>query len=103
MKFTIGACGLRLEIHGIQGIVTLLALVTTGLAVEEQLRRPPAERTWHGHLWDFIPYDFRVPSLDQALRSFWDPESSQILKDKTFGVGWDLNFAAVARELSAHT
>ena len=88
MGFAIGAGGVRLEVKGLQGMVTLVGLGLTGAAIAEQLRRPPADRTWQGHLWGFVPYDFRLPTLERLWRAIWDPENEHFLKDKTFGVGW---------------
>ena len=100
MRFSVGMGGLRFEVAGIQGLITLGGLVLVGLAVAEQLRLPPAQRTWQGYLGSVVPYDFRMPSVEKIVRSMWDPENDQIVKDKSFGVGWDVNLAALARALA---
>lgn len=97
MKFAVGGGGLRFEVSGLRGILTLFALALVGLGIADQLKRPSGERTWHGKIWGVIPYDFRVPSLEKLARSMWDPGDERVLKDRAFGVGWDLNLGAVAK------
>ena len=82
----------------------LLRLVILGVAVaalREQLGRPPEERTWFGRIGP-VPYDFRLPTLEQFKASYWNPDSERIFSDRVLGVGWAINFAQVlkiAREL----
>lgn len=68
-----------------------VVIVLVGLAVRDQLRLPPEERTWHGRVGDVIPYDFRRPTLERILATYWNKESSQILVPQVFGVGWTVN------------
>ena len=89
--------GLRVEARGVAGLVTLGACALVGAAVADQLRLPSAERTWHGHLWGFVPYDFRVPTLERVRESLWDPASERLLTDRAYGVGWGVNFATLSR------
>ena len=52
-------------------LIWLLRMAVFGAvagAVYTELRKPPDQRTWHGKLLGFVPYDFRMPSLEQ-LRS----------------------------------
>ena len=51
----------------------------------------------HGEVLGFVPYDFRLPTVDRARRRTWNPGSSRVLAPATFGVGWTVNFARVAR------
>ena len=69
----------------------VLILATTIAAVVGELRLPPKERTWHGVVAGFVPYDFRVPTLDRMRRSWWNPEDQRVLTPQVFGVGWTLN------------
>jgi hypothetical protein len=41
--------------------VAAVALVAA--AVVKELRKPPAERTWHGRVAGVVPYDFRRPTV----------------------------------------
>lgn len=69
-------------------------------AVYQELRKPPAERTWHGKVAGAIPYDFRVPTIDR-IRAYWDPENDQVFSEKVIGVGWAVNIPTAVRKLSA--
>jgi hypothetical protein len=69
---------------------TVLALLVV-LAIREQLRLPPEERTWHGRIAGRIPYDFRLPTVERIRTTFWNKHSSQILVPQAFGIGWALN------------
>ena len=67
----------------------LVSLVV--LALQEQLRLPPEERTWHGRIAGSIPYDFRLPTAERIRATFWNKNSSQILVPHVFGIGWTIN------------
>jgi len=62
------------------------------LAVRDQLRLPPEERTWHGSVAGIVPYDFRRPTLERIRATFWNKDTSRILVPQAFGVGWTINF-----------
>jgi len=70
----------------ISGLATLV-----GLAIREQLQRPPEERTWHGTLYG-IPYDFRMPTIERIRDAFWNKNTARILVPQAFGMGWTINF-----------
>ena len=74
-----------------------LALAIIGvIAIIQELRKPPDERTWHGTVADFVPYDFRMPTVGRVRSTYWNPEGP-ILSGKVFGVGWSPNFGALTR------
>ncbi len=62
-----------------------------GLALREQLRLPPEERTWHGRIAGRIPYDFRPPTTERLRATFWNKNTSQILVPQASGIGWTIN------------
>src|SRR6266487_1204939 len=69
----------------------LVRLVTFGLvaaAVVTELAKPAEQRTWHGRVFDMVPYDFRPPTLQRIRDAYWNPESDQLFSDRVFGVGW---------------
>jgi hypothetical protein len=35
--------------------------------------------------------------VERVRSTYWNPESPRILQPKAFGVGWDVNFAALGR------
>ena len=74
-----------------------LALAIIGLiAVIQELRKPPNERTWTGKVADLVPYDFRRPTIERVRSTYWNPEGP-IIAGKVFGVGWAPNFGALAK------
>jgi Family of unknown function (DUF5808) len=76
----------------------ILRTVTFGLvaaAVYKELQLPADKRTWHGRLFDFVPYDFRIPTPRKLMHAFWNPDSSNIFSEQPFGVGWTINFGAL--------
>lgn len=60
-----------------------------GAAVQKELSKPPAERTWEGTV-AFVPYDLRPPTPGRIRGSWWDPEGS-LIRPQPFGVGWTVN------------
>ena len=71
-------------------IMSVLLVIYVGVAIMEQLRRPPGERTWHGKIVG-IPYDFRMPTVDRLRATFWNKDTAQILVPQAFGIGWTVN------------
>ena len=98
MEIELKLGGIEVEIKGLGGIITLVGLILIGASVLKELMRPPHERTWHGRLGGAVPYDFRPPTFERLKTSMWNPDDERVLTDKTFGVGWDVNFGAVARK-----
>jgi Family of unknown function (DUF5808) len=74
--------------NSIWSAVLMLLVV---LALREQLRLPPEERTWHGRIAGIVPYDFRRPTTERIRATFWNKETSEILVPQVFGVGWTVN------------
>jgi hypothetical protein len=68
-----------------------LLVLLVGVALREQLRLPPEERTWHGRIAGRIPYDFRLPTAERIRATFWNKHTSQILVPHVFGIGWTIN------------
>jgi hypothetical protein len=99
MELTLGRGGLELRIRGRRGLITagLLGLVAASLI--QELRKPPAARTWHGTLAGLVPYDYRSPSWERLRRAMWDPADPRLFKPRSFGVGWDPNLATLGRGL----
>ena len=68
------------------------------VAVVEQLRLPPEERTWHGKVANVVPYDFRAPTVERIRTTYWNPEGP-VVSGQVWGVGWAPNFGAIWRLL----
>lgn len=75
----------------------LVAGALVAAAVVQELRKPSSERTWHGRLAGFIPYDFRPPTVERVKDAWWNPDEPRIFTDRVFGVGWSVNLGRVAR------
>jgi hypothetical protein len=73
----------------------LLAIIGV-IAVVQELRKPKDERSWHGKVADFVPYDFRMPTIERVRDTYWNPDGP-ILSSKVFGVGWAPNFGVLTR------
>jgi hypothetical protein len=83
----------------LQKTIKLSAWALTAVAIAQELRKPSAERTWHGRVAGFIPYDFRPPTIARMRASWWDPDADHILSEQVFGLGWTLNVGRIARLL----
>lgn len=90
--------GVEIEIKGLAGLITAGAIGLVVAALVKELMSPKEQRTWHGRVAGVVPYDFRPPTWERLKANLWNPDDSRIVTDKTFGVGWDVNLAAVARK-----
>jgi hypothetical protein len=68
-------------------------------AIWSELRKPPGQRTWHGKLLGFVPYDFRMPTLETVRQAYWNPRSPKVFTDRPLGVGWAINVPTALRRL----
>ncbi len=74
-----------------------LVLAIIGIvAIVQELRKPPEERTWHGKVAGLVPYDFRKPTVDRFRETYWNPEGPAV-SGKAWGVGWAPNLGAAKR------
>ena len=83
-------------------LIWLLRVAVLGAvagALYTELRKPPEQRTWNGKLLGFVPYDFRVPSLEQLRSAYWNPRSPKIFTARPLGVGWAINIPTLLRRL----
>lgn len=80
--------------------IRTLAWIALIAAIYQELKKPPAERTWHGKVGGFIPYDFRLPTIERIRSAYWDPTSDTIFTDKVLGVGWAVNIPVLIRKLN---
>ena len=79
----------------IQATVMALALA----AVCQELEKPKEERKWHGTVAGFVPYDFRIPTLEKFKEAYWNPFESRIFSPEVLGIGWAINFYALLERL----
>ena len=78
---------------GLRKLIKWTAIALAALAIVEQLGRPSAERTWEGTVVGFVPYDFRLPTIERARSRWWNPGESRLFVPQVFGVGWTINVA----------
>ncbi len=76
---------------GRSGLIGWLAAGLTIAALVRELRLPADERTWHGRIL-YVPYDFRLPTLERVRDRLWSPDDERLLVPQVFGVGWTVNF-----------
>ncbi|HXV33529.1 MAG TPA: DUF5808 domain-containing protein [Gaiellaceae bacterium] len=81
----------------VRRLVRVLGIALLGAALVTELRKPSAERTWHGRLGGFVPYDLRPPTLDRLRAAWWNPDEPRIFTDRVFGVGWAVNVGRLVR------
>ncbi len=81
--------------------VKWIGLGLIAAAVWQELQKPPGERTWHGRIAGFVPYDFRWPTLERLREAYWNPDEPRIFTDRVLGVGWAINFYSLLRGLNA--
>lgn len=85
---------------GLIRTIRTLAWVALIAAVYQELKKAPAERTWHGRVGGLIPYDFRIPTIARVRSAYWDPASDTVFTDKVVGVGWAVNIPVLVRKLN---
>jgi hypothetical protein len=71
--------------------------VLVGAAVITELRKPKEERSWHGKLAGFVPYELRKPTVQRVRDTYWAPSDEHVLKPVVWGVGWALNVGRVVK------
>jgi hypothetical protein len=85
------------ELRDFAWLLRTLALGAIAGAIYTELRKPPARRTWHGKLLGVVPYDLRIPKLDDLRRAYWNPRSQTVFTERPLGVGWAVNVPALLR------
>jgi len=80
-------------------ILQATAITLTLVAVCQELEKPREERRWHGKVIGFIPYDFRLPTIERFKESYWNSYDSRVFTPRVFGIGWAVNFYALLEYL----
>ena len=92
----------RTPTTSIRGLWRLVLAIIGVVAIIQELRKSPSERTWTGKVADLVPYDFRIPTIERVRSTYWNPEGP-IISGKVFGVGWAPNFGALAALVGIRT
>ena len=74
-------------------------ITLTLAAVCKEMEKPKEERLWHGKIASFVPYEFRLPTLERIRETYWNPYNSRILVPEALGIGWTINFYALLERL----
>lgn len=93
----------RTEMDALMWLIRTAVFAAVAGAVYRELRKPAEERTWHGKLLGVVPYDFRIPSLDQLRQSYWNPRSPKLITERPLGIGWAINIPTALRRLGVRT
>jgi len=75
------------------------AITVTMAAVCQELEKPKEERKWYGQVVGFIPYDFRLPTIERLKESYWNQYESRVFSPEVSGVGWAINFHALLEKI----
>jgi hypothetical protein len=86
---------LRRELNALGWILRMVTFGLVAAAVYKELQQPADKRTWHGQLFDLVPYDFRMPTPRKLIGAWWNPDSNAVFTEQPFGVGWTVNFGAL--------
>ena len=92
----------RSELDALLWLVRTAAMAALAGAIYTELRKPPEQRTWHGKLLGVVPYDFRIPTIDDLRRAYWNPRSPKVFTDRPLGVGWGVNIPTLLRRVGVH-
>ncbi|MBA7615326.1 hypothetical protein ES703_22604 [subsurface metagenome] len=80
-------------------ILQATAITLTLVAVFQELEKPKEERKWHGKIAGFIPYDFRIPTIERFKESCWNPYESRLFTPRVLGIGWGVNLYTLLERL----
>jgi hypothetical protein len=80
----------------LRGFVFGVIAGISAAAISQEMRKPPEQRTWKGHI-GAIPYNFRFDEWQGIAQEYWNPASEHLLTEHVIGVGWGVNFAALTR------
>jgi hypothetical protein len=88
-------------LRGLRRLVRVAVVGLAAAAVVTELSKPKDQRTWHGRVGGFVPYDFRPPTWERIRLAYWNPDSERLFSDRVFGVGWAVNLFQAKRMLES--
>ena len=80
-------------------ILEAAAITVMLAAVCQEMEKPEKERKWHGKVAGFIPYDFRLPTVERVKEACWNPYEPRLFTERVCGVGWAVNFYTLLENL----
>ena len=72
--------------------IQVAAVTAILVAICQEMEKPAEERKWHGRIAGFIPYDFRMPTVERFREACWNPYERRVFTPRVFGIGWTINF-----------
>jgi hypothetical protein len=89
----------RSELGDLMWLLRMAVIGAVLGALYTELRKPPEQRTWNGKLLGVVPYDFRIPTIEQLRAAYWNPRSPKLFTSRPLGVGWAVNIPTALRKL----
>ena len=89
----------RSELGALGWLMRMAVASAVVAAVYKELQQPPEKRTWHGTVFKYVPYDFRMPTPGRIVKAWWSPRSPKLFNEQPFGVGWVINLPVAVRTL----
>jgi hypothetical protein len=86
---------------GVRRLLKWAGVAITVAAINQEMSKPEAQRTWHGKVFGMVPYDFRPPTWDRLREAYWNSSSDRLLTDRPLGIGWAVNFFRAKQLLQA--
>ena len=80
-------------------LIQVTAITLTMAAIFQELEKPEEERKWQGTIARYVPYDFRLPTLERLKETYWNPYNTRLFTQTAFGVGWVINLYALLERL----
>ena len=72
--------------------IQVATITLTLVAVCQELEKPKEERKWQGKVAGFVPFDFRMPTMERLKETYWNPYDRRVFIPEVFGIGWAINF-----------
>lgn len=92
----------RNELNDLVWLLRMAVFGAVAGALYTELRKAPDQRTWNGKLLGVVPYDFRLPTIENLRAAYWNPRSPKIFSARPLGVGWAVNIPTLLRRLGVH-
>ena len=88
-----------MNVKNLNQLLQATVITLTLVAVCQELEKPEEKRLWHGKVARFVPYDFRLPTMERIKEAYWNPYDSRIMVPEAFGIGWAINFYSLLERL----
>jgi hypothetical protein len=80
-------------------LIQVTAATLMVAAILKEIEKPEEERQWHGKVACFVPYDFRLPTVESIMNAYWNPYDNRVMMPAVFGIGWAINFRALLEDM----